>query len=77
MTPWRVWFSAVGASQEPRRPWAVKHPDGRLFLAAEFVAVAARSSFVDTAFQELPGGPRGILECDDVVLVEPIPWSGT
>jgi hypothetical protein len=76
LTAYRVWFSRVGSSQVPPRPWHVRLPDGRIFRAADFVAVAARSAFVESGFAELPEGPKGIIECDDVVMVEPIPWSG-
>jgi hypothetical protein len=75
MTPWRVWFSAVGASQEPRRPWAVMAPSGALYLAANVGAKVAQTTFSDEAYRELPGGPRGVLECDDVVMVDAVPWG--
>jgi hypothetical protein len=75
MTAYRVWYSKVGADQNPPRPWSVKLPDGRCFLEADIVAVAARSAYLETGF-ELPDGPKGILECDDVVMLEPIPRNG-
>jgi hypothetical protein len=73
MKPWRVWFSAVGASQEPRRPWAVQSPTGELYLAAT-VALVGKSAYRDTAFLELPGGPKGVMECSSVAMIDATRW---
>jgi len=75
MTPWRVWFSRAGASQALQRPWAVRDPEGQTYLAVDVVMVAARTAFLDAGFRELREGPRGILECDDVVMVSPMRWE--
>ena len=76
MTTWRVWYSKVGADQSPPRPWAVRTPTGAFYLAGGVVTVAARSSFVSAGFSGLPEGPRAILECDDVVMVDPVRREG-
>jgi hypothetical protein len=70
---YRVWFSNVGASQTPSRPWAVQKPDGSCFLAADVTAVTARTVYRDSGFTELPYGPRGYLECSGVVMTDAVP----
>lgn len=75
MKPYRVWFSAVGASQEPRRPWAVLTPGGELYLAAGVERIInGRTLFNDAAYMELPGGPRGIVEADGVSMLDATRW---
>lgn len=71
MTAWRVWFSAVGASQDPQRPWAVQAPDGSRYLAAAVVAEVARTVFATEGIA-VPDGPRGLIECDGVVMVDAV-----
>jgi hypothetical protein len=69
----RVWFSALGASQQPPRPWFVDFDDGSEPMLVQRVDVHGRieTDFRDEAYRELPGGPRGILIVHGEIVIEP------